>query len=160
MWLALYFNLRIYIKVWFLLIYMVSFINIMSLLSNTHFKKYYNLFWKAIYFGHELLKNRPKHLQFVLISLILWLYPFYIYECFSYMSIILIFFFFNFTVTKLSWHILCCLTSKNIYLLQNGSAIHLSIHLHVIKVSIVFLNLTTNNWTNIVLILLFFLPNF
>ena len=77
---------------------MVSFMNIMSLLNNTHSRKYHNLLSKSVHFGHELLKNRPKHLQFVLISLILWLYPFYIYECFSYMSIILNIFFYVYNV--------------------------------------------------------------
>ena len=53
---------EIHIKVWFLTyLYIVFFMNIISLLSNTYSRKYYNLFWKAVYFGYKLLKNRSKH---------------------------------------------------------------------------------------------------
>ena len=56
------FQFEISIKVWlFNYLYMVFFMNIISLLSNTHSRKNYNLFWKAVYFGHKLLKNRSKH---------------------------------------------------------------------------------------------------
>ena len=53
------FQFEIYIKVWlFTYLYMISFMNIISLLSNTHSRKYHNLFWKAVYFGHKLLKKK------------------------------------------------------------------------------------------------------
>ena len=62
------FQFEIYIKIWlFTYFYMVSFMNITLLLSNTHSKKYHNLFWKAIYFGNKLLKNRSEHSLFMLI---------------------------------------------------------------------------------------------
>ena len=56
------FQFEIYIKVWLLTyLYIIFFMNIISLLSNTYSKKYHNLFWKTIYFGHKLLKNRSEH---------------------------------------------------------------------------------------------------
>ena len=39
------------------------FMNIMSLLNNTHFIKYHNLFWKNIYFGHYLINNTKSTLS-------------------------------------------------------------------------------------------------
>ena len=35
--------------------------NIMTMLSKMYSRKYHNLIRKAVYFRHELLKNRPKH---------------------------------------------------------------------------------------------------
>ena len=64
-------------------------INIMLLLSNIHSRKYHILFLKSFYFGYEMLKNRPKHPQFMPILLIYFgFYSFHTFEYFSYMSII------------------------------------------------------------------------
>ena len=45
---------------WFFFIFFI-FMNIILLLSNKYSKKYHNLFWKAIYFGHKFLKIRSKY---------------------------------------------------------------------------------------------------
>ena len=77
---TLFHQFKIYIKVWLLTyLYMVFFffflpkaingfffiffifMNIILLLSNKYSKKYHNLFWKAIYFGHKFLKIRSKY---------------------------------------------------------------------------------------------------
>ena len=52
------FQFDIYTKVWLLTyLYMVFFMYIILLPSNTYSRKYHNLFWKAVYFGHKLLKK-------------------------------------------------------------------------------------------------------
>ena len=50
--------------------------------------------------------------------MIFWLHYFHTCECFSHISTILIYVF-NSIVTRLSWHVLCYLISKNLYSLQS-----------------------------------------
>ena len=68
--------------------YVASFINITLLLSKTHSRKYYLLFWKIVYFDHGLLKNRSSIHNLWQISVLLfshiWILLVYVYN-FKYM---------------------------------------------------------------------------